>query len=73
MTATVVIVGGVLVGFVILFATLASASRPRRRGTTNADGSVAWMGSSGDSGCDSTDAGCDGGGGDGGGGGGGGD
>jgi hypothetical protein len=61
MTATFVIVWGVLV---ILFARLASTSQPRRRATTNADGSVSWTGDSG-GGCDSgADAGCDGGGGD---------
>ena len=71
MTAISVIVGGVLVGFVILLATLSATPRQRRT-TTNADGSVSYMGGGSD-GCDpGVDAGCDGGGGDGGGGDGGG-
>ena len=61
MTATVVIVAGVLVGFVILFAAFA-ASNPRRRTANNADGSAGWTSS--DNNCDSgADGGCDGGGG----------
>ena len=72
MTAIIVIVGGVLVGFVILLGTLWATPR-QRRATTNADGSISWTGG-GTDGCDAgSDAGCDSGGGDGGGGGGGGD
>ena len=69
--AILVIGAGLLAGFVIVLAALASSSRPRRGTATHADGSVAWMGDSGSDCGSGADGGCDGGGGDGGGGGGG--